>query len=244
MRRFTWIGMLFFSLLSLAVSAQQNFASISFGATLPQGEYASTGDLTSNGYARTGGAIKFDAGFFPVSYFGIGGSFSFGSNYAVRDSLIQDMVTYIEENASTIIDIPEDAEIIYGSGFWNYINLFLGPHFSVRASQRLYFDFRALAGMTVIRLPDQDLRINFDGTEIYSYTSKTKLAFGFTAGAGLRYNLNSDLALKFAADYFQSRAQYEYTFELFQGVADDIPPLTSDFFIRTVELTVGLAYSF
>jgi opacity protein-like surface antigen len=236
--------MLFFSLFSLAASAQQNFASISFGATIPQGDYAKTGDLTSNGYARTGGAIRFDAGFFPVSYFGIGGSFSFGSNYAIRDSLLQDMVTYIEENASSIIDIPEDAEIIYGSGFWNYINLFLGPHFSIRASQKLYFDFRGLAGMTIIRLPDQDLRINFDGTEIYSRTSKTKVAFGLTAGAGIRYKLNSDLALKLAADYFQAKAQYDYTFELFQGVADNIPPLSSEFFIRTVELTVGLAYSF
>jgi opacity protein-like surface antigen len=244
MRRFTWIVVLFLSLFSLAASGQQNFASISFGATIPQGDYAKTGDLSSNGYARTGGAIKFDAGFFPVSYFGIGGSFSFGSNYAVRDSLIEDMVAYIEDNASSIIDIPDDAEIIYGSGFWNYINLFVGPHFSIRASQKLYFDFRGLAGMTVLRLPEQELRINFDGTEIYSRTSKTRIAFGFTAGAGIRYNLNTDLALKLAADYFQSRAQYEYTFDLFQGVADDVPPLTSEFFVRTVELTVGLAYSF
>jgi opacity protein-like surface antigen len=236
--------MLFFSLFGLAASGQQNFASISFGATIPQGDYAKTGDLTSNGYARTGGAIKFDAGFFPVSYFGIGGSFSFGSNYALRDSLIQDMVTYIEDNASSIIEIPEDAEIIYSAGFWNYINLFLGPHFSIRASQRLYFDFRGLAGLTVLRSPDQDLRINFDGTEIYTRSSRNKLAFGFTAGAGLRYKLNSDLALKLAADYFQSRAQFEYTFDLFQGVAEDVPPLNSDFFVRTLELTVGLAYSF
>lgn len=244
MRRFTWISMLFLSLFSLVASGQQNFASISFGATIPQGDYAGTGDLASNGYARTGGAIKFDVGFFPGSYLGIGGSFSFGSNYAVRDSMIQDMVTYIEENASSIIDIPEDAEILYGSGFWNYINLFLGPHFSIRASQRLYFDFRGLAGLTVLRSPDQDLRINFDGTEIYTRSSRNRLAFGFTAGAGFRYNLNSDLALKLAADYFQTKSKFEYNFELFQGVAEDIPPLNSDFFVRTVEVTIGLAYSF
>lgn len=236
--------MLFISLFSLAARGQQNFASISFGVTLPQGDYAGYGDLASNGYARPGGAIKFDVGFFPGSYLGIGGSFSFGSNFALRDSMIQDMVTYIEENASSIIDIPEDAQILYESGFWNYINLFLGPHFSVRASQRLYLDFRGLAGLTVLRSPDQDLRINFDGADIYSRSSRNRLAFGFTAGAGLRYNLNSDLALKLAADYFQTRAKFEYTFELFQGVAEDIPPLNSDFFVRTIELTVGLAYSF
>ena len=211
---------------------------------MPLGYYALTGDLASNGYARTGGAIKFDAGYFPISYLGIGGSFSFGSNYAFRDSLLKDMVTYIEENASSIIDIPEDAEILYGSGFWNYINLFIGPQFSIRASQRLYFDFRGLAGISILRAPDQELRINFDGTEILSRSSRNKLSFGFTAGGGARIMLNSNIALKLGADFYQSRARFDYTFDLFQGVAEDVPPFESNFLVRTLELTSGLAYSF
>jgi opacity protein-like surface antigen len=230
-------------LMGASLNAQQNFASISFGASLPLGEYGLTGDLASNGYARTGGAIKFDAGYFPASYLGIGGSFSFGSNYAIRDSLLQDMIAYLEENA-TIIDIPSDAEIVYGSGFWNYINLFLGPHFSVRATQRLYLDLRALAGISILRQPDQELSIVYDDTEIFSSVSNNKLSFGFTAGAGLRFNLNDDLALKLGADYSQSRSQFDYTFDLFQGVATDVPPIESDFYVRTLEVSVGLAYGF
>jgi opacity protein-like surface antigen len=239
-----YITFMVLALASLPAMAQQNFASISFGATLPQGDYASTGDLSSHGYASNGGAIKFDAGYFPVSYFGIGASFSFGSNYAKRDSLINDLVSYIEENASGIIDIPEDAQIIYGSGFWNYINLFIGPHFSIRASQRLYFDFRGLAGVSFIRPPDQELRINFDGNNIYTRTSHNNASFGFMAGGGIRYKLNSNLALKFAADYFQAKSKNTYDFELFEGVIEDVPSLDSEFLIRTVELTIGLAYSF
>jgi len=234
-------------LLALAIlpaKAQQNFASISFGATLPQGDYASVGDLSSNGYASHGGAIKFDAGYFPVSYFGIGASFSFGSNYAKRDSLVKDLVSYIEENASSVIDIPEDAEIIYGSGFWNYINLFIGPHFSIRVSQRFYLDFRGLAGISFIRPPDQELRINFDNTNIYTRTSHNSASFGFAAGAGMRYKLNSNLALKLASDFYQSKSKNTYNFDLFQGVAEDVPPLDAEFLIRTVEITLGLAYSF
>jgi opacity protein-like surface antigen len=244
MRRYTWIGMLLLCLVSITVSGQQNFASISFGASLPQGDYAKAGDLSSNGYAKTGGTIKFDGAYFPGSYLGIGGTFGFGSNFAERDTLVRDMVAYIEENSTSIIDIPEDAEIIYGSGFWNYINLFVGPHFSIRAGQRLYFDFRGLAGMTVLRAPEQDLRINFDETEIYSVSNGNKLAFGFTAGGGLRFNLNSDLALKFSADYFQSKAIFTYTFDLFKDVAEEITPLDAEFYVRTVELTIGLAYAF
>lgn len=244
MRKPRYIFSLLLAFASLTAFAQQNFASISFGVTLPQGDYATTGDLASNGYAKNGGAIKFDAGYFPVSYFGIGASFSFGSNYAIRDSLINDLVSYIEENASNIIHIPENAEILYGSGFWNYINLFIGPHFSIRASHRLYFDFRGLAGVSFIRPPDQELRINFDNTNIYTQTSHNSASFGFLAGAGVRLNLNSNLALKFATDYYQSKSKNTYTFELFTGVAEDVPPLDAEFLIRTVELTLGLAYSF
>jgi opacity protein-like surface antigen len=222
--------------------AQQNFASISFGATLPQGDYASTGDLSSNGYARTGGAIKFDAGYFPVSYFGIGASFSFGSSYALRDSLSRDIIAYIENNSSGPIEIPEDAEILYGSGFWNYINLHIGPHFSVRASQRLYFDFRALAGLSVIRAPNQELTISYDGDFIYTRSSYNNVAFGWTAGGGIRYMFNSKLALKLSVDFVQTKAKNTYTFDLVQGL--DVPPLDAEFYIKALEVTAGLAYSF
>lgn len=222
--------------------AQQNFASISFGATLPRGDYATTGDLSSNGYARTGGAIKFDAGYFPVSYFGIGASFSFGSNYALRDSLAKDIIAYVEDNASGPIDIPEDAEIIYGSGFWNYVNLHIGPHFSIRASQSLYFDFRALAGLSVIRAPNQELTIRYGGDYIYTRTNYNHAAFGWTAGGGIRYKFNSNLALKLSVDYVQTRAKNTYTFDLLQNL--DVPPLDAEFHIRALELTAGLAYSF
>jgi len=242
MRKAIGILILFLAGSSLQLSAQQNFVSISFGATLPQGEYAETGDLSSNGYARTGGAIKFDGGYFPVSYFGIGGSFSFGSNVALSDSLGNDIKAYINENASGPIDIPEGAEVIYGSGFWNYINLHLGPHFSIRASQQLYFDFRALGGLSIIRAPNQELTITYNGDYIYSYSSYNNVAFGWTAGGGIRYKFNTNLALKLSVDYVQTKAKNTYTFDPVQDL--DVPPLDAEFYIKALELTAGLAYSF
>jgi len=244
MRKIIWILIIILAAASMQVSAQQNYASISFGASIPQGDYAATGDLANNGYARNGGAVKFDAGYFPVSYFGIGGSFSFGSNFASRDSLIKDMVAYIEANTPGGIDIPDDAEILYGSGFWNYINLFIGPHFSIRASQRFYLDFRALGGFSIIRPPDQELRISYDGNNIYTRTSHNNIAFGWTVGAGARYKFNSNLALKLGVDLIQAKAKNTYSFDLFQGVVDDLPPIDAEFYIQTLEITAGLAYSF
>ena len=240
MRKYVW-GLVLF--MSASVYGQQNFASLSFGAALPQGDYGEVGDLSSNGYAKTGGAIKFDAGYFPTSYLGFGGSFSFISNYAEKDSLMQDMIDYVEENASSVVDIPDDAEILYGSGFWNNISVYLGPHFSIRASQKLYFDLRLLAGITFLQPPGQEILISWDGNEIHSRVSESKMTFGFTTGAGLRYTLNENIALKFAVDFSQARAQFEYNFDLFQGVANDVPPLPADYFVRTLEIMIGLAYS-
>jgi opacity protein-like surface antigen len=231
-------------LLAANAFSQQNFASISFGTSIPLAQYSDVGDLSTNGYASPGGTIKFDAGYFPVSYFGIGGSFSFGSNYAMRDSMLSDMIRYMEKNASAPLDIPGNADIRYGSGFWNYISLFLGPHFSVRPSQRIYLYVRALAGLSVIRPPDQELNISFDQTEITSRMSDNRLALGLTAGTGMRFRLNPAIALKLGVDYFRGRSRFDYDFDLSMDPEEEIPSLESEFLIRTLELTAGLAYSF
>lgn len=229
-------------LLSVSAFGQQNFASISFGACLPQGDYGLAEDISSSGYAKPGGAIKFDGAFFPGSYLGIGGSFSFGSNYGMSDSLLTDMLDYIVDNAPSLPEIPEEADKLYGNGFWNNVSLFIGPHFSIRATQKLYFDIRVLGGLTILRPPDQELLISWDGNEIHSRVSNQKVTFGFSAGGGLRYKLNEDLALKLAVDFNQARAKFDYTFALFQGI--DVPPVAADFFVRTVDIMVGLAYAF
>lgn len=244
MRKAISFLIIFLAASSLYLMAQQNYASISFGASIPQGDYASTGDLSSSAYANTGGAIKFDAGYFPVSYFGIGGSFSFGSNYANSDSLIADVIAYIEDNSAGGIDIPEDAEVLYGTGFWNYVNLHMGPHFSIRASQLIYFDFRALFGLSIIRAPSQELTIVYDENEFHTRSSYNNVAFGLTAGGGMRIMLNSNLALKLSCDYVQTKAKNTYTFDLLEGVTDEVPPLDAEFPIQAVEVTAGLAYSF
>ena len=239
MKHYAWVLIL---LLSMSVHGQENFASISFGVSLPQGNYASTGDLARNGYAKTSGAIKFDAGFFPSSYVGIGGSFSFGSNYAIKDSIRNDLRRYIEEHPD-IVNIPNDS-IVYATGFWNYINLFIGPHFSARPSQRIYLDLRILGGLSIIRPPDQELVVYLNGNEIYSRASNNSLSYGFMAGAGLRYKLNDNLALKLETDYTLARSRFDYTFEFLHAVAQNIPPIEADFWISAVEIMVGLAYAF
>ena len=56
--------------------------------------------------------------------------------------------------------------------------------------------------------------------------------------------LNSNLALKLSGDLVQTKSKNTYTFGLYEGIIEDIPPLDAEFFIRTLEVTAGLAYSF
>ena len=75
--------------------------------------------------------------------------------------------------------------------------------------------------------------------------NNSKVSFGFTAGGGLRYKLNENLALKLGVDFVQAKAKFDYTFELFEGIAaGPIPPMPAEFFVRTVDIMVGLAYAF
>jgi hypothetical protein len=237
------IGILFV-IISLPAAAQQNFVSISFGTSLPLGNYGSTGSLDINGFASPGGVIKFDAGYYPVTYLGFGATFSFGSNYAVRDSILSSMVRYIEANSVILQQIPDDAEIIYATSFWNHIDLLVGPVFSVRLSKRLYLDFRALFGPTVFRPPGEELRILFDDSELRSSLASNLLLFGVNGGTGLRIKLNDAISLKLGAEYYRSRARFPYEFSLLGDMPDNIPPLEADLLIQTIELSAGLAYSF
>jgi len=239
MTRFSWVLILF---LSAPLIAQENFVSISFGISLPQGDYAGTGDLASNGYAKTSGAIKFDAGYFPSSYLGIGGSFSFGSNYAIKDSIRNDIRRHILTHIPGT-GIPDDS-ITYATGFWNYINLFIGPHFSMRPAERVYLDFRVLGGLSILRPPDQEFIAIINGEEIRSFTSSNALSLGGVASVGMRYKLNDKLALKLEADYMSTlitKVVFDYDFR-FAG--DVIPPVESELTVSAVELMVGLAYAF
>lgn len=241
MRRLVLIFLLF---IAIPAAAQQDFVSISFGTSLPVGPYRSTGSLEADGYASTGGVIKFDAGYFPVSYLGFGGTFSFGSNFALRDSILADMLRYIEENSSTLPGIPGDAEIVYGSSFWNHIDLLAGPHYSIRLSQRLYLDFRILLGPSILRPPSEDLKITFDDHEISSFVDSNILILGVNGGTGLRIRLNEAISLKLGAEYFRSRARFQYRFSIFRDVPEDIPPLDAELPVNAIEISAGLAYSF
>jgi len=241
--RLFFIGF-FMPFISIPVAAQQDFVSISFGTSIPLGSYRSTGSLNAGGYAGTGGVIKFDAGYFPESYLGFGGTFSFGTNFALRDSLLADMIRYIEENSTTLLNIPDDAEIIYGSGFWNHIDLLIGPHYSIRLSQKLYLDFRILLGPGILRPPDEDLKIRFDDTEVKSIVNNNILILGAIGGAGLRIRLNQAISLKMGTEYYRTRARFPYEFSLFRDVPEKIPPLNAELLIQTLELSAGLAYSF
>lgn len=54
-------------------SQTESFIGLSFGAALPQGDFASSDfDMDGSGYATTGFIVGFDAALFPDEYLGFG----------------------------------------------------------------------------------------------------------------------------------------------------------------------------
>ncbi|MEZ5069718.1 MAG: outer membrane beta-barrel protein [Bacteroidales bacterium] len=234
---------LFLLLLAVAilpVRSQQNFSSFSFGGSLPLGDFRGMNELPIQGFARPGTSIKFDGGYFPGSYLGIGASFSFSSHTVDADSLFSQIVRYVKQNVD--FSALEGTEFDHETGFWNAISLFLGPLYSVRASQRLYLDFRVLAGPTVVRVPEQTLRFSTGGGQVYTRIQDEGIFFGTTGGAGFRYRINERVALKGGLDFFRVSSRSTARYEAFFEVLGAIPDLERKMTLQTLDFSLGLAY--
>ena len=70
------------------------------------------------------------------------------------------------------------------------------------------------------------------------------LTLGVNGGTGLRIRLNDAISLKLGAEYFRSRARFQYRFSIFRDVPEDIPPLDAELPVNAIEISAGLAYSF
>jgi len=206
----------FFFLISANTFAQYNsFMSISFGGSIPQGDFGDTDpNNESAGYALTGFFLSFDGAYMFVPYVGIGGSLSFANNsintVAVRDQIKQ----YIEEYYPDL-ELPEDSQISYDFGFWNNICIMAGPYFALPVG-RITFDIRGVAGMNIILPPKTQMNFYIPPDEEFrSYREgQQTVAFGYKIGGGIRYESKSSYVFRLMADYSYTKTTISVTDEL------------------------------
>lgn len=230
-------------ILSLPIFSQDSFMSLSMGASIPFGDYASGEDAFSSGFAGTNFVLNFDASYVVVPFVGIGATFSFGSNYADEKSLKNTILTDLTDQYSQIeFPLPEEAEYSITMGKWTYINLMVGPNISIPLSI-LHIDIRALGGISFLTPPEREVTITWDGDDIFSSQSSQLINFGYVLGAGIRFGTRGVTGFRIAADYFSSKPAMEIKTEHLL-IPEQEKTVKYDLAISTLHVTVGLCFNF
>ena len=242
---------LFFLLLfgSGTVAAQdENFLGLSLGAAFPQGTYAEK-DYSNrqSGYANTGFLFTFDGALFPDDYLGIGATVTYGSNNPDKEKYKEDLRNDILGRYPVFEEIADDIVLDYGT--WRYLNFHAGPCFTFPIG-KLNIDLRALAGLSLVWLPEQSVYIELeDGTSFSrNVENKATPTIGFTAGGGLRYALSSGYVLRFITEYTNAKPTMEvsenFILELETGDDTEFSSNKVDVPLKNIHVGIGIAYNF
>ena len=223
--------------------AQNSYISLSMGGTIPVGGFESTTDASTTGYAGSGFTLNIEGKYSFRPILGIGGTLNYGMNSTDEDALEKDWLEYVKNLYPDII-IPPDANIQFTTNAWNYVNLMVGPLVTIPVS-RLFFEFKAQAGVSFITPPKRELYITYTNNEIYNNSSGHNTAFGYLLGAGILFQANEDYGIKLGADYFCSKAKLTIESQVNDGMGGTEPHYDLwEVPVTAFHVTVGIAYFF
>lgn len=209
MKKFFVIIILAFGIIS--AKSQDSYIGFSLGTGIPQGEFAENEDIFSDGYAIPGFAVSFEGFYYPISIVGIGGSLGFGSVYAERDVYLGHLLDHIETQTQVPVlsQVPPANETSFESGFWNYVNLMLGPEISVPFGP-FQAGIRALGGLNMSFYPKRDMSYAEGLDDITAIAKGISANFAYSYGGSILYQSRPGTGFKLSADYFSSSASYDF----------------------------------
>lgn len=217
-------------------SAQRSFAALSFGASLPGEQFAKKSLVENGGYAEKGFVIEFSGNYIFDYYFGISGTATFSNNGMDRTAFGEDI---LEGLPPTIL--PEDAVVDIKVGNWMYTNIMAGPLLTIPV-WKLNFDLRAIAGLSIMLSPPQEVYISADGEEFFDKRHNQNVSFAYMMGPAIRFNFNDATALRLSADYFHSKATF--TSDESGLIYAATGETSYDMTIGAVHINIGLAWNF
>jgi len=234
MRRILTILFLICLVISSAYS-QRNYLGLSFGGSLPSEEFAKKSLDEDGGYAEKGFVLEFSGAYIFDYYVGITGTFTFSSNPPDRFQYGEDLKEAIPG------PLPPDTEVDIHMGNWMYSNIMAGPIVTIPL-WKLNFDFRAVAGLSFMLSPPQELYITSGEDEYFERRSGKTVNFAYMLGTGIRFNVNQSYAIRLSADYFRSKPSFNVDEN---GIVGSITgKKTYDMNIGTVNINLGIAYRF
>jgi hypothetical protein len=238
MRRITTTILLTLALsLTLSTaSGQRSFLGLSFGGSIPGEEFAKKSLEEDGGYAESGFVIEFTGNYIFDYYFGISGSATFSNNGMDRVAFGEDILAGLPP-----ANLPEDAIVDIKVGNWMYTNIMAGPLVTLPI-WKLNIDLRAIAGLSIMLSPPQEIYIQVDGEEFFDKRSNQNVSFAYMFGPAIRFNFSESTALRLSADYFRSKPTFN-TDE--SGLVYAVTGKSSyDMNIAAIHLNIGIAWRF
>lgn len=228
----------------LSAMAQESYLSIGLGAALPQSDFGTDNTLMKSGYAMSGFAIELEGTYFPGSIVGVSGMMGFGSFYTLQNEYYMNLTDYINERTDLPgFNMPMQDQTDYTIGFWNYVNFLVGPELSV-PFWRMQVGLKLMGGASVLISPKRE--INYvNNLDILKVSTKgSDLSLSYLYGGSLMYKLRTGTALRFSADYLSTKASYTFDFLADTPLADIDESMKNTLNIQSLQLLVGLSYTF
>ncbi len=243
MKKFSII--IIFVLGTVNAKAQDSYIGFSLGTSIPQGEFAQNVDIFSDGYAIPGFTVSFEGFYYPISLVGVGGTLGFGSVYAERDVYLGHLLDYIETQAvvPVLSQVPLPEETNFESGFWNYVNLMLGPELSVPFGP-FQAGIRALGGLNMSFYPKRDLSYTEGLDDIMAVAKGPSANLVYSYGGSILYQSRSGTGIKLSADYFNSNAAYDFELTKITDTETYRDAREEEIEMEAISVTLGFFYVF
>jgi hypothetical protein len=238
---------IFVSILFLTINtrAQESYLGFSLGTSIPRGDFAAAEDLFIDGYAIPGFTVNFEGYYFPLRFLGIGGVLGFGSLYAENENYLDHLLEYAWTQTEIPVfgSQPTPDDVIFESGFWNYVNLMAGPEISVPFG-RFQAGIHGLAGLTMALYPKRELYYEDNSNTLETNSKGPSAAFAYSYGASLLYRSRSGTGLKLSADYLSSGASYDFKMDVVSNNNEYSLTRNEDVDLEALSICVGFFYIF
>ncbi|MCF8222448.1 MAG: hypothetical protein K9J25_04820 [Bacteroidales bacterium] len=233
------------ALVTVSAKSQDSYIGFSLGTSIPQGKFAQNVDIFNDGYAIPGFTVSFEGFYYPISLVGVGGTLGFGSVYAERDVYLGHLLDYIETQTvvPVLSQVPLPEETNFESGFWNYVNLMLGPELSVPFGP-FQAGVRALGGLNMSFYPKRDLSYTEGLDDIMAIAKGTSANLVYSYGGSILYQSRSGTGIKLSADYFNSSAAYDFELTKITDLETYKDTREEEVEMEAISVTLGFFYVF
>ncbi len=240
-----------FLVTSISIFSQEsskNILGMSMGISVPINSFAKASCEDCNSTCvKNGIMLSFDDVYFITHYIGVTAVASFSQNGVNADS-IEYNVTHRVSNLLSNIDnsfiFPDEDNYIINLGTWTHANIMAGTILSFPVKS-ICFDFRALAGLSVISSPDKELKLDFAGGNFNSYEKiKNTPSIVYLLGTCIRYHISSGYFVRLMVDWTYSQATIEINDQITHTTQVQEMSIRSDYDVTTNLVYAGLSFAY